>query len=376
MSYDLVRTGKTSVELPRAAVVITDHVKDWSIAREILGDALGDELNADTRVAIVWRHRVDDAFLEAHPGLRGVVRYGAGFDNIDVEAASRHGVVACNNPAYGVDEVADTAVAMAFALVRGILKYDEIARKLPADWQENVQKAIRRTSRTMVGVVGAGRIGSAALLKFRALGFATQFFDPYVPSGVEKVLGSKRAETLEGLLEESDVVSLHTPLNAETAGLVDRSFVEKMKPGAILVNTSRGGVVQDLDAIADALERGQLGGIGFDVMPQEPPQPNRLIKAWQDRSPWIAGRCIINPHTGYYSVKSQAEMHRLAAETAKAILLGKWPPNVLNPRDSCAVAAMTALPDKAVSNRLRAQHRKRRRLPDRCASAASRRRSL
>ncbi|MET3843787.1 NAD(P)-dependent oxidoreductase [Bradyrhizobium sp. OAE829] len=206
-----------------------------------------------------------------------------------------------------------------------------IAQKLPANWQENVQKTIRRTSQTMVGVVGAGRIGSAALLKFRALGFATQFFDPYVPSGTEKVLGSKRAETLEDLLQGSDVVSLHTPLSAETAGLVDRKFVETMKPGAILVNTSRGGVVLDLDAIADVLQSGQLSAIGFDVMPQEPPQPNRLIKAWQSRLPWIAGRCIINPHTAYYSMESQAEMHRLAAETAKTILLGKWPPNVLNP---------------------------------------------
>lgn len=318
-------------ELPRGSVVITDHVKDWSIAREVLGDALGDRLNAETRVAVVWRHRVDGAFLSVHPRIRGVVRYGVGFDNIDVEAASRHGVVACNNPAYGVDEVADTAVAMAFALVRGILKYDEIARKLPANWQQNVQATIRRTNRTMVGIVGAGRIGGAALLKFKALGFQTQFFDPYVPSGHEKMLGSRRAETLASLLEECDVVSLHTPLNAETAGFVDRSFVEAMKPGAILVNTSRGGVVRELDVIADALEGGRLGAVGFDVMPEEPPQLNRLIKAWQCRLPWIVGRCIINPHTAYYSVESQVEMHRLAAETAKYILLGKWPPNALNP---------------------------------------------
>ena len=316
---------------PRGSVVITDHVKDWSIAREVLGEALGDRLSAETRVAVVWRHQVDDAFLDTHPGIRGVVRYGVGFDNIDVEAASRHGVVACNNPAYGVDEVADTAVAMAFTLVRGILKYDEIARKLPADWQQNVQTTIRRTNRTMVGIVGAGRIGGAALLKFKGLGFQTQFFDPYVPSGYEKMFGCRRAETLADLLAECDVVSLHTPLNAETEGFVDHSFVEVMKPGAILVNTSRGGVVRDLDLIADALQSGRLGAVGFDVMPDEPPQPNRLIKAWHGRLPWIVGRCIINPHTAYYSVESQAEMHRLAAETAKCILMGKWPPNALNP---------------------------------------------
>ncbi len=121
-------------ELPRGSVVITDHVKDRSIAREVLGGALGDTLSSETKVAIVWRHLVDDAFLSAYHGLRGVVRYGAGFDNVDVPAASRHNVLACNNPAYGVDEVADTAVAMIFALVRGILGYDEIARQLPASW--------------------------------------------------------------------------------------------------------------------------------------------------------------------------------------------------------------------------------------------------
>ncbi len=121
------------------------------------------------------------------------------------------------------------------------------------------------------------------------------------------------------------------PLNEETACLVDERFINWMKPGAFLVNTSRGGVVRDLDVVADALQDERLGGVGLDVLPQEPPRPNRLVKAWQAREPWIVGRCIINPHTAYYSVESQVEMHRLAPETAKAMLLGQWPRNVLNP---------------------------------------------
>ncbi len=323
--------ARTKAVLRPRTVVITDHVKDVAIAREVLGEALADELHDGIEVAIVWRHRVDDAFLLRHPRIRGVVRYGAGFDNIDVEAATRHGVVACNNPAYGVDEVADTAVALILGLVRGIFRYDAVAAALPASWQANVLPGIKRTGDTTVGVVGAGRIGGSVLLKLRALGFRTCLFDPHLPSGMEKTLQCRRAPDLDALLAESDVVSLHAPLNAETAGMVDRAFLGRMKVGTFLVNTARGGLIASLDDIEDALRTGRLGGVGLDVLPEEPPRPGRLIDAWRSGADWLRGRCIINPHTAYFSEQSRAEMHRSAAETALAILKGVWPPNVLNP---------------------------------------------
>jgi lactate dehydrogenase-like 2-hydroxyacid dehydrogenase len=311
-------------------VYITDYVADPAIEREVLGAALAEEPAEDVEVLLVWHERIDAAYLERFPNVRGVVRYGVGYDTLDLACLRERGIVACNTPDYGTEEVADTALAMTLALTRGVTRYDALCRgHADGSWQENTLPGLRRTSDLALGVVGAGRIGGSVLLRARALRFRTVLYDPYQPRGHEKMLGAERAETLEDLLARADVISLHTPLSDETRGMVDEAFVAGMRPGAYLVNTARGGLVRDLEVLHEPLRSGRLAGAALDVLPQEPPVDSPLLRAWRAREPWLDGRLLINPHTAFYSRAAYREMRQKAAENALRILEGADPFNVL-----------------------------------------------
>ncbi len=313
-----------------SGIYITDYIDDPDIERGILGPRLRPQLDADVSVLLVWHHAVDDALMSRLPNLAGVVRYGVGVDGIDLAAARHRGVVVCNTPDYGTEEVSDTALAMVMNAVRGISRYDAMARRNHDTWQEATLPELRRTSTRTLGVVGAGRIGGSLLLKARALRFDTAFFDPYLPRGQEKLLGARRYESLEALLAASDVVSLHTPLDDETRGMVDRGFIEAMRPGAVLVNTARGGLTPDLDLLAWALRSKRLSHIALDVLPDEPPPAHPLIDAWRKREHWLEGRFVVNPHTAYYSQEAFREMRTKASENALRLFNGEPAWNVVN----------------------------------------------
>jgi D-3-phosphoglycerate dehydrogenase len=311
-------------------VFITDYIEDPDIERDVLGDALVSEPTEDVEVLLVWHETIDDAYVERMPRLRGVVRYGVGYDSLDLECLERRGIVACNTPDYGTEEVADTAVAMILNLTRGIARYDSRARGFrDGSWQENTLPGIRRTSETTLGVVGAGRIGGSVILRANALRFDTVFYDPHQPRGHEKMLGARRAESLDELLAASDVVSVHIPLNDETRGLVDERFVGAMRPGASFVNTARGAIVSALEVFHEPLESGRLRGVALDVLPTEPPLETPLLTAWRDREEWLDGRLLINPHAAFYSGTAYREMREKAAANALRILSGEEPYNVL-----------------------------------------------
>lgn len=308
---------------------ITDYFKEPDVEREILGDLVGTQVGDDTVVLLVWHDDITGEFVDRLPALRGVQRYGVGYDNLDLSALKQRGIVACNNPDYGVDEVSDTAVAMILNIVRGVTTYDHAAKAFRGTWQENVNTAIKRTSETVLGVVGAGRIGGSVLLKCRALGFQTVFFDPYRPRGYEKMLKSRRVDSLDELLAASDVVSVHTPLSDETRGMINSAFIDAMKPGSALVNTGRGGLLDSTDILHDALRAEHLGAVALDVLPQEPPPDDALIGAWRQREDWLAGRLIVNPHTSYYSTASYRELRINAARNALRIYENEPPYNRL-----------------------------------------------
>ncbi len=310
-------------------IAITDYFKEPDIEREILGDLVGMKSGPDTEVLLVWHDQIDEAYIRRLPALRGVQRYGVGYDNLDLPALKKHGIIACNNPDYGVDEVSDTAVAMILNIARGVTVYNHDARSYRTTWQENVNPAIRRTSDTVVGVVGAGRIGGSVLLKCRAIGFQTVFYDPYRDRGYEKMLQSRRVDSLQELLEQADIVSVHTPLNEETRGMIDASFVRAMKPGSALVNTARGGLLKSTGTLFDALKSGHLASVSLDVLPQEPPGDDDLINAWRKAEDWVQGRLIINPHSSYFSSASSLELRRNAARNALRIYENQMPYNVL-----------------------------------------------
>jgi lactate dehydrogenase-like 2-hydroxyacid dehydrogenase len=275
--------------------------------------------------AIVCYHDadLDGSLIRRLDRCRVIVRAGVGFDQVDIAACATQGIPVCNTPDYGTTDVADHAIALMLSLTRGIVAYhNALKADFNAGWDFVAPPTIRRLSGRVFGVVGLGRIGTATALRAKGLGMQVLFHDPYRTTGTELALGFARAKTLDELLGAADVVSLHTPLSEETRNLINRDTIAKMKPGAFLVNTGRGPVVE-LDAVLEGLRSGRLAGIALDVFPTEPPTGNEaLLKALQANDPALAGRLIITPHSAFYSPSSLEDVRRKSAETACDYLFG------------------------------------------------------
>lgn len=244
--------------------------------------------------------------------LRVVARMGVGLDNIDVAAATEHGVLVTNVPDYCVAEVSDHAVAMVLAWTRGLLVADREVRA--GNWDPAAAR-LRRLSELTVGVVGFGRIGCSTATKLAALGASVIASDPFATStdGIPVV-------ELDALLADSDVVILHAPLVEATHHLIGAAQLAAMKPGGLLVNVSRGGLV-DTTAVIEALDRGTLGGAAFDVLESEPAVPDGLL-----RHPSV----LITPHIAFSSDASLIELRRSAAEEVVRVLRDQPPRHPCN----------------------------------------------
>ncbi|WP_191058098.1 C-terminal binding protein [Geminicoccus harenae] len=264
---------------------------------------------------------VDETVLDRMPACRVVVRAGVGFDNIDLDAAGRRGIAVCNTPDYGTTDVADHAIALTLAVLRGVVAYNDLLQADPvAGWDFSKVPTVRRLSTQTFGVVGLGRIGTATALRAKALGMRVRFFDPYRPTGSELALGIERAGSLEDLLGSANVVSLHTPLTTETRHLISTAALAAMKPDAVLVNTARGGVV-DLLALYAALAEGRLGAAALDVLETEPlPADHPLLQAWRAPGSPLRHRLIVTPHAAFYSPSSLIDLRQKSAATAAGYL--------------------------------------------------------
>ncbi len=305
--------GTEQEAFPEAEFVFLDSVEEDGLDPEVLRglDAL-----------LVWHTPITRVTVQHLKKCRIVVRYGVGYDNIDIPGLERANIVFCNTPDYGTEEVADTACGMILGLQRKIWSYDAACRHFSEGWQEHVQKPIARTGRQTLGIVGVGRIGTAVINRMKAFGYRILGFDPYQPSGHEKAVGYQRSSTLAELLSHSDIVSLHCPLTAETRGLINERTLSLFKRGASLVNTSRGPIIADLRCLEKALREDRLASVALDVLPHEPPSDGEpLVRAWRSREPWLDGRMLVNPHTSYYSETALYEMRYKASETARLFLI-------------------------------------------------------
>ena len=265
---------------------------------------------------LIWGPTLGEKTVRQLERCKIVVRYGVGYDRIDVDALNRAGIPFCNNPDYGATEIAETTVAMILALQRRVLLHDWRARAYRDTWQSNLIRPTKRVGETTVGLIGVGRIGGCTCRRLKAFGFRVVGYDPYIPAGTEKVLEFERVHELRDLVRQSDVISLHCPLTEETLGMVDEAFVAAMKPNSILINTARGRIVESLDILERALKSDHLFGVGLDVLAAEPPRDEPLIHAWRTGESWLQGRVIINPHTSFYSDEAWDELRYKAAETA------------------------------------------------------------
>lgn len=259
-----------------------------------------------------------------------IVRCGVGYDNVDWRLARTRGIAVANVPDYGTEEVADTAIGMTLALTRGINLFNVRLQARQGDWMYTQAQPVWRLRGRVFGIVGLGRIGSAAALRAKSLGMDVVFFDPYAPDGRDKSLGVRRVETLDALLAESHVVSMHCPSTAETFHLIGAAEIAKMRPGSFLVNTARGAVV-DAAAVPAALASGHLAGAGIDVLEEEPPPADHpLLVAWRDPSHPAHDRLIVNPHAAFYSEEGLQDMRTKGTEACRRALLGMPLRNVVN----------------------------------------------
>lgn len=282
---------------------------DFEVARLARVDAL-----------MVWGAPLGRRSVEHLHRCRAVVRYGVGYDKVDLAALTDAGIPFANNPDYGTEEVADHAVAMILSLQRRLWEHDHRARGYAKTWQVNTLSPLHRSRGATIGVVGAGRIGTAVVNRLKPFGYRIVVFDPYQPPGHEKAIGYERVHDLPSLLRSADIVSLHCPATAETRHLIGREALGQMKPGAILVNTARGELLEDLDALEESLRSGHLAAAALDVLVREPPTRHQLLDAWRDRADWLAGRLVITPHNAFHSDASGEEMRRNAAETIRLFL--------------------------------------------------------
>lgn len=258
-----------------------------------------------------------------------IVRAGVGTDNIDHRYARSCGIPVVNIPDYGSEDVADTAMGMLLSLMRGIHFLDSRLQAGQGEWSYTQVQPLARLRNSKIGIVGLGRIGTAMALRAKAFGMEVSFYDPYKPDGYDKALGIRRVESLPVLLEQSKVVSLHCPLTAETHHLINEDALAAMPDGAYLINTARGAVV-DTRIIPNALQRGRLAGAAIDVLEQEPPLNDALVKAWQDPGHAAYHRLIVNPHAAFYSQEGLAEIRVRSASACLRALEGKPLSNLVN----------------------------------------------
>jgi D-3-phosphoglycerate dehydrogenase len=314
-------------------VVITDHAFDAvtlenAVAREhgaeftelaVRSEEATREALRGVDVALVNLAPITESVLaEMAPGAT-VVRYGVGYDNVDVAAATKLGIVVATTAGYGTETVADHAAALLLSTLRRVVTYDQTVRD--DGWAAPTSVGlIPSFSSLTIGLIGTGRIGIAFADRIRGFGFRIVASDPFIPAEVaaEHVI---ELVALAELLSISDAVSLHLPLTEDTTHIIDARALAAMKPGAVLINTARGGLVDSV-ALAAAVRTGHIAAAGLDVFEQEPLPAESELRG-------VRG-ITLTPHVAFFSAESVDNLHRMAADEMARALQGLGPINPVN----------------------------------------------
>lgn len=235
---------------------------------------------------------------------------------------------------YGTCEIADHAVGLALSMRRGILIHHERQRQPYVDpWMYIDTPLVSRLQGATFGILGLGRIGTAACLRAKAFGWNVLFYDPYLPNGVDKSLGVERTKDIKELFRRSTTLSIHCACTRETRDMIGWEHISLMPRGAVLVNTARGEVLQ-LDAVERGLREGILAGTALDVLPEEPIPEDRvhpLVKAYREKEEWLQGRMVLTCHTAFYSPESFVDIRVKSAQTMRNVLIDGGNDNVITP---------------------------------------------
>ncbi len=318
--------------MPQLSAVITDYeFENVDLEREVLTEA-GIGLTAfqekqpqkilplaRTADAIIVQYAdINNELINGLENCRIIVRYGAGINNIDVEAATKKGIFVCNVPDYGIDEVSNHTIMMIMALAR---KLPSISKNIQnGGWWDPSIATIQRLAGATVGLIGFGRIGQMVARKLAAFNINLLVYHPRRDAAFIEARGAQKA-SLEEIARHSDFISIHSPLNEETQYLVNNEFISQMKPTACLINTARGPIVNEADLIA-ALQSGRIAGAGLDVFETEPlPKDYPLLQM---------DNVILTPHCAWFSQDANIDLRRKAAQEVVRVLSGNMPANLCN----------------------------------------------
>lgn len=256
--------------------------------------------------------------IESLQNCKVIARYGIGVDNIDIEAATDHGIVIANVPDYCFEEVSNHAVALLLACARKLVCLSNSVRQ--GSWEDKPAPMMPIYGQTL-GLVGCGNTGRATAKKAHCFGLRLLGYDPYLDESIAKEYGLILV-SLSELLQESDFVSIHVPLSKETRHLIGEKEFKQMKPTAYFINTARGPVVDEA-ALIKALREGWIAGAGLDVFEKEPINPdNALLKM---------DNVVLTPHCAYYSDASAALLRTRVGQAVVDVLSGRWPRSLVNP---------------------------------------------
>ncbi len=278
----------------------------------LVGDAIA--------IAVRGGGGVDRAVIEAGEKLRVIGRSGVGVDNVDVDAATRHGIPVVNTPAAGASAVAEGAMAYMLALCKQINHWDRQLKS--GNWGSREESRSGDLYGAVLGILGLGNIGQTLSKLARPFGMQILGYDPYLKAERASELGVELV-SLEHLLGAADFISIHTPLTPETKGLVNRQRMKLVKRGAYLINLARGGVIDSLDTLNEALNEGVLAGVGLDVFEPEPPDVAHPIF----RHP----NCLTSPHSLGMTQGAMTRIFQSMAQDMAAVLQGARPRFVVNP---------------------------------------------
>ncbi|KAM8923751.1 C-terminal-binding protein 2 isoform 2-T2 [Pelodytes ibericus] len=311
-----------TVEMPilkdLATVAFCDAQSTQEIHEKVLNEAVGAMMYHTITLT-----RED---LEKFKSLRIIVRIGSGYDNIDIKAAGDMGVAVCNIPSAAVEETADSTICHILNLYRrNTWLYQALREGTRVHSVEQIREVASGAARVRgetLGLIGFGRVGQAVAVRAKVFGFSVLFYDPYLHDGTERSLGVQRVYTLQDLLYQSDCVSLHCSLNEHNHHLINDFTIKQMRQGAFLVNTARGGLV-DEKALAQALKEGRIRGAALDVHESEP-------FAFAQGALKDAPNLICTPHTAWYSEQASLEMREAAATEIRRAVTGRIPDSLRN----------------------------------------------
>jgi D-3-phosphoglycerate dehydrogenase len=257
--------------------------------------------------------------LSQLPKLKIIARYGVGVDKIDVPAAAELGIMVANLPDVFAEEVATHTMALVLGAMRKLVQSHQMVQA--GRWEVAPLKPMFSTEDQVLGIVGLGSIGQAVARKAQPFGFETLIYDPYLSPDILAQFDAQNVD-LETLLTRSDVITLTAPHTDETHHMINESSLKKMKSTSLVVNTSRGGLI-DEKALERGLAEGWIAGAGLDVMENEPVEAERPLLQ--------SGKLIVTPHTAWYTEQAMVRMRHLACQEVGRVLMGERPLNLVNP---------------------------------------------